>query len=200
MKKPKPTWPGFMDEIEAVKKAPAIADASFTAFFFSGKRKAKTSQRRCFAFLRMGMKQRKTPLRRRPSCFAARQRANRRKSRQCQVYDFTPSFVPRKKLLIRPMLMRGRAQAFSFDESARSSRLSGISVSSRKNWYSHLPPGCLAGHLQEFLQVIFDASESSDSYEEVLPTSMACPLIRCVHVTGSEAGAPSGPFQFSLSI
>ena len=33
MKKPKPTWPGFMDEIEAVKKAPAIADASFTAFF-----------------------------------------------------------------------------------------------------------------------------------------------------------------------
>lgn len=34
MKKPKPTWPGFMDEIEAVKKAPAIADASFTAFFF----------------------------------------------------------------------------------------------------------------------------------------------------------------------
>lgn len=42
-----------------------------------------------------------------------------------------------KKLLIRPMLMRGRAQAFSFDESARSSRLSGISVSSRKNWYSH---------------------------------------------------------------
>ena len=69
------------------------------------------------------------------------------------------------------MLMRGRAQAFSFDESARSSRLSGISVSSRKNWYSHLPPGCLAGHLQEFLQVIFDASESSDSYEEVLPVS-----------------------------
>ena len=109
-------------------------------------------------------------------------------------------FSPRKKLLIRPMLMRGRAQAFSFDESARSSRLSGISVSSRKNWYSHLPPGCLAGHLQEFLQVVFDASESSDSYEEVLPASMACPLIRCVHVTGKEAGAPSGPFQFSLSI
>ena len=40
-------------------------------------------------------------------------------------------FMPPKKLLIRPMLMRGRAQAFSFDESARSSRLSGISVSSR---------------------------------------------------------------------
>ena len=59
-------------------------------------------------------------------------------------------FMPCKKLLIRPMLMRGRAQAFSFDESARSSRLSGISVSSRKNWYSHLPPGCLAGHFQEF--------------------------------------------------
>ena len=74
------------------------------------------------------------------------------------------------------MLMRGRAQAFSFDESARSSRLSGISVSSRKNWYSHLPPGCLAGHLREFLQVIFDASESPDSYEEVLPASMACPF------------------------
>ena len=54
MKKPKPTWPGFMDEIEAVKKAPAIADASFTAFFFSGKRKAKNSQRRCFAFLLKG--------------------------------------------------------------------------------------------------------------------------------------------------
>jgi|GEM_PF-2670444 hypothetical protein len=33
MKKPKPTWPGFMDEIEAVKKAPAFTDASFTAFF-----------------------------------------------------------------------------------------------------------------------------------------------------------------------
>ena len=36
MKKPKPTWPGFMDEIEAVKKAPAYTDASFTAFFFQG--------------------------------------------------------------------------------------------------------------------------------------------------------------------
>jgi hypothetical protein len=34
MKKPKPTWPGFMDEIEAVKKALAFTDASFTAFFF----------------------------------------------------------------------------------------------------------------------------------------------------------------------
>lgn len=33
MKKPKPTWPGFMDEIKAVKKAPAFTDASFTAFF-----------------------------------------------------------------------------------------------------------------------------------------------------------------------
>ena len=109
-------------------------------------------------------------------------------------------FMPCKKLLIRPMLMRGRAQAFCFDESARGSRLSGISVSSRKNWYSHLPPGCLAGHLQEFLQVVFDASERSDSYEEVLPVSITCPLIRCVHVTGREAGAPSGPFQFSLSI
>ena len=56
-----------------------------------------------------------------------------------------------KKLLIRPMLMRGRAQAFSFDESARSSRLSGISVSSRKNWYSH---SC---H-QDVWQVIFRSS------------------------------------------
>lgn len=45
MKKPKPTCPGLMDEIEAVKKAPAFTDASFTAFFFSGKRKAQTSQR-----------------------------------------------------------------------------------------------------------------------------------------------------------
>lgn len=36
MKKPKLTWPGFMDEIEAVKKAPAFTDASFTAFFFQG--------------------------------------------------------------------------------------------------------------------------------------------------------------------
>ena len=45
MKKPKPTWPSFMDEIEAVKKAPAFTDASFTAFFFSGKRKSQTSQR-----------------------------------------------------------------------------------------------------------------------------------------------------------
>lgn len=60
-----------MDEIEAVKKAPALTDASFTAFFFSGKRKAKNSQRRCFAFLRMGMKQRKTSLRRRPECSTA---------------------------------------------------------------------------------------------------------------------------------
>ena len=102
---------------------------------------------------------------------------------------------PTQKLPIRPMLMRGRAQAFCFDESARGSRLSGMSVSSRKNWYSHLPPGCLAGHLQEFLQVVFDASESSDSYEEVLPASMACPLIRCVHVTGREAGASSGPLS-----
>ena len=168
--------------------------------FFKEAEGPNLTARRCFAFLRMGMKQHRTPLRRGPEGSATFQRANRRKSRRCQIYDCLPSFVPRKKLLIRPMLMRGRAQAFSFDESARSSRLSGMSVSSRKNWYSHLPPGCLAGHLQEFLQVVFDASESSDSYEEVLPTSMACPLIRCVHVTGSEAGAPSGPFQFSLSI
>lgn len=60
-------------------------------------------------------------------------------------------FMPCKKLLIRPMLMRGRAQAFSFDESARSSRLSGISVSSRRNWYSH---SC---H-QDVWQVIFRSS------------------------------------------
>ncbi len=42
---------------------------------------------------------------------------------------------PRKKLPIRPMLMRGRAQAFCFDESARGSRRSGMSVSSRKSRY-----------------------------------------------------------------
>ena len=41
MKKPKPTWPGFMDEIEAVKKAPAFTDASFTAFFFQGSGRPK---------------------------------------------------------------------------------------------------------------------------------------------------------------
>lgn len=45
MKKPKPTWPGFMDEIKAVKKAPAFTDASFTAFF--RETEGKTSQRRC---------------------------------------------------------------------------------------------------------------------------------------------------------
>ena len=65
MKKPKPTWPGFMDEIEAVKKAPAFTDASFTAFFRETEVPDLTA-RHCFAFLRMGMKQRKTPLRRRP--------------------------------------------------------------------------------------------------------------------------------------
>ncbi len=54
-----------MDEIEAVKKAPAIADASFTAFFRETEVQNLTA-RRCFAFLLMGMKQRKTPLRRRP--------------------------------------------------------------------------------------------------------------------------------------
>lgn len=42
MKKPKPTWPGFMDEIEAVKKAPAFTDASFTAFFFQENGRPKT--------------------------------------------------------------------------------------------------------------------------------------------------------------
>ena len=47
-------------------------------------------------------------------------------------------FMPCKKLLIRPMLMRGRAQAFCFDESARSSRRSGISVSSEKIGRSHI--------------------------------------------------------------
>lgn len=47
------------------------------------------------------------------------------------------AFSPRKKLLIRPMLMRGRAQAFCFDESARGSRRSGMSVSSGKDRYSH---------------------------------------------------------------
>ena len=36
MKKPKPIWPGFMDEIKAVKEAPVLTDASFTAFFFQG--------------------------------------------------------------------------------------------------------------------------------------------------------------------
>lgn len=65
MKKPRPTWPGFMDEIEAVKKAPAFTDASFTAFFREAEGRTLTA-RRCFAFLLVWMKQRKTPLRRRP--------------------------------------------------------------------------------------------------------------------------------------
>lgn len=43
MKKPKPTWPGFMDEIKAVKKAPAFTDASSTAFF--RETEGKNSQR-----------------------------------------------------------------------------------------------------------------------------------------------------------
>lgn len=64
MKKPKPTWPGFMDEIKAVKKAPAFTDASFTAFFREAEGPNLTA-RRCFAFLRMGMKQHRAPLRRR---------------------------------------------------------------------------------------------------------------------------------------
>ena len=50
-------------------------------------------------------------------------------------YHFHRPF-PRKKLPIRPMLMRGRAQAFCLDESARGSRRSGMSVSSRKSRYS----------------------------------------------------------------
>ena len=53
-------------------------------------------------------------------------------------YHFSmPLLCATKKLLIRPMLMRGRAQAFCFDESARGSRRSGMSVSSRKGRYSH---------------------------------------------------------------
>lgn len=64
MKKPKPIWPGFMDEIEAVKKAPAFTDASFTAFFRETEVPNLTAA--LLAFLRMGMKQRKTSLRRRP--------------------------------------------------------------------------------------------------------------------------------------
>lgn len=66
MKKPKTTWPGFMDEIEAVKKAPVLTDASFTAFFFQENGSPKPHCAALLAFLRMGMKQRKTPLRRRP--------------------------------------------------------------------------------------------------------------------------------------
>ena len=58
---------------------------------------------------------------------------------------------PRKKLPIRPMLMRGRAQAFCFDESARDSRKSGMSCRQGKAGIALLPPGCLAGHPQEFL-------------------------------------------------
>lgn len=55
-----------MDEIKAVKKAPAFTDASFTAFFFKEAEVPNLTARRCFAFLLKGMKQRKTPLRRRP--------------------------------------------------------------------------------------------------------------------------------------
>lgn len=66
MKKPKPIWPGFMDEIEAVKKAPAIADASFTPFFFQENGRPKPHSAALLAFLRMGMKQHRAPLRRRP--------------------------------------------------------------------------------------------------------------------------------------
>lgn len=62
MKKPKPTWPGFMDEIEAVKKAPAFTDASFTAFFFQGSGRPNPHCAALLAFLRMGMKQRKDSL------------------------------------------------------------------------------------------------------------------------------------------
>ena len=42
-----------------------------------------------------------------------------------------------EKLLIRPILLHGRAQAFCFNESARGSRRGGMSVSSRKYRYSH---------------------------------------------------------------
>ena len=55
-----------MDEIEAVKKAPVLTDASFTAFFFQENGSPKPHCAALLAFLRMGMKQRKTPLRRRP--------------------------------------------------------------------------------------------------------------------------------------
>ena len=66
MKKPKPTWPGLMDEIKAVKKAPAFTDASFTAFFFQENVSPKPHCAALLAFLRMGMKQHRAPLRRRP--------------------------------------------------------------------------------------------------------------------------------------
>ena len=55
-----------MDEIEAVKKAPAFTDASFTAFFFQENGRPKPHSAALLAFLRMGMNQHKTPLRRRP--------------------------------------------------------------------------------------------------------------------------------------
>ena len=44
-----------------------------------------------------------------------------------------------EKFLILPILLHGRAQAFCFNESARGSRRGGMSVSSKKNRYSH---GC----------------------------------------------------------
>ena len=56
-----------------------------------------------------------------------------KKDRRAGLFPFHSS----QKLLIRPMLMRGRAQAFCFDESARGSRRSGMSVSSGKSRYSH---------------------------------------------------------------
>jgi len=55
-----------MDEIEAVKKAPVLTDASFTAFFFQGSGRPKPHCAALLAFLRMGMKQHRAPLRRRP--------------------------------------------------------------------------------------------------------------------------------------
>ena len=103
-------------------------------------------------------------------------------------------FMPCKKLLIRPMLMRGRAQAFSFDESARSSRLSGISVSSRKNWYSH---SCHQDVCRSSSGVLYEVLTRRRVLIHMRKffLSPACPLIRCVHVTGREAGASSGPLS-----
>lgn len=66
MKKPKPIWPGFMDEIKAVKKHRSLPMLLSLLSFFQENGGPKPHSAALLAFLRMGMKQRKTPLRRRP--------------------------------------------------------------------------------------------------------------------------------------
>ena len=83
---------------------------------------------------------------------------------------------PTQKLPIRPMLMRGRAQAFCFDESARDSRRSGMSVSSRKSRYSLIATR-MSSRSSSGVLIEFSARRRGEIHEgsvPFFPASMDC--------------------------